>query len=230
MSESTSEEITFACSCGARLRARASLAGHKGRCKHCEQIIVIPDFCSAGRNGTATKGHPPTNGLAHTDAVIAIEEMCSICQCPIDIGEHRTLCSVCGLPFHEECWRENLGCSAYGCSNVNVLRSGPDIRINELPLATGHPPLLRRRVVVAAPSQHDDGMPWEYLFLAAAVLGSLLGMVTFGLPPVLVAIGMGIYLGTSQRRPNVAVAVISLVICGFGLIVGVIVSQSIWSG
>jgi hypothetical protein len=40
---------------------------------------------------------------------------CSICQSGIIAGEHIVFCPDCALPFHEECWKENGGCSQYGC-------------------------------------------------------------------------------------------------------------------
>jgi hypothetical protein len=40
---------------------------------------------------------------------------CSICQSQILFGEPERGCPDCGLPFHEECWKENGGCSQYGC-------------------------------------------------------------------------------------------------------------------
>jgi ssDNA-binding Zn-finger/Zn-ribbon topoisomerase 1 len=43
---------------------------------------------------------------------------CSICQTAIVTGEKVVQCPDCGLPFHDECWTENRGCSAYGCSSA----------------------------------------------------------------------------------------------------------------
>ncbi|MFC1582717.1 RING finger protein [Planctomycetota bacterium] len=43
---------------------------------------------------------------------------CSICLSVILSGEEVALCPHCGLPFHEECWEENRGCSAYGCEGA----------------------------------------------------------------------------------------------------------------
>lgn len=49
-------------------------------------------------------------------------DVCNICSYPIEQQlENKTVCSACGLPFHSECWNEIGGCSAYGCTNVNVL-------------------------------------------------------------------------------------------------------------
>jgi hypothetical protein len=40
---------------------------------------------------------------------------CTICQTGIVAGEQIVYCPSCNLPFHQECWSENRGCSAYGC-------------------------------------------------------------------------------------------------------------------
>lgn len=45
----------------------------------------------------------------------AAGRLCSICQTSIIAGEKICACPHCALPFHGECWRENRGCSAYGC-------------------------------------------------------------------------------------------------------------------
>ena len=43
---------------------------------------------------------------------------CSICQTVIISGEQVVACPFCALPFHHECWKENRGCSAYGCEGA----------------------------------------------------------------------------------------------------------------
>jgi hypothetical protein len=55
--------------------------------------------------------------IINADAKFA-GKLCSICQTKIIIGEDVVKCSACELPFHHECWQENKGCSAYGCTNA----------------------------------------------------------------------------------------------------------------
>lgn len=45
-------------------------------------------------------------------------KLCSICQTAIIAGERIVYCPTCSLPFHSECWKENKGCSAYGCASA----------------------------------------------------------------------------------------------------------------
>jgi Prokaryotic RING finger family 1 len=60
--------------------------------------------------------------MADAKTSIAGTEMagkeCSICQTAIVAGEKVVQCPDCALPFHEECWTENRGCSAYGCTSA----------------------------------------------------------------------------------------------------------------
>lgn len=57
-----------------------------------------------------------TNKIIATEAYAG--KLCSICQTKIIIGEEVTNCFSCQLPFHHECWQENKGCSAYGCTGA----------------------------------------------------------------------------------------------------------------
>ena len=43
---------------------------------------------------------------------------CAICQSTIVAGESILYCPDFGLPFHDECWKENHGCSQYGCDSA----------------------------------------------------------------------------------------------------------------
>ncbi len=54
-------------------------------------------------------------------------KVCTICQSPVIAGEHIVYCPDCGLPFHKACWRENRGCSAYGCQSApQTVKPGPE--------------------------------------------------------------------------------------------------------
>lgn len=48
-----------------------------------------------------------------------IGKTCSICLSIIISGEEVCQCPHCALPFHAECWKENKGCSAYGCQSAS---------------------------------------------------------------------------------------------------------------
>lgn len=44
--------------------------------------------------------------------------ICPYCRYPIKHGSRIRRCSRCGTYHHAECWRENGGCTTYGCSRA----------------------------------------------------------------------------------------------------------------
>lgn len=208
MSATKEESFTFSCECGKTLRARLSIVGRKAKCKTCGRIITIPKpretYAFGAQDGT---------GNGSKAGATTVDELCSICQTPIESDEPKIDCGRCSLPFHEECWRENLGCSAYGCPNVNALKRGPDILITNPPPL---PPL-------------EDGIPWEFVLLAASVFATILGTFMCGLPTIVVAVINGVYLAKTARQPNMAAVVTCFVVCGIGLLVDLVVSAQIYS-
>jgi hypothetical protein len=161
----------------------------------------------------------------------SVEEICSVCQCPIENGEPRTTCSQCGLPFHEECWQANLGCSAYGCANVNVLKKGPDIHIANVPVAAravGPPPLPLLSLDAPATPPGAGDIPWEYLWLAASAVAALLAAFTFGVPSFLLGMLNTAYLVKTWPRPGSRIGVLGIVISGLGFVLGVCVSWRLY--
>lgn len=206
--------IRFRCQCGAVLTARANLSGRKGKCKTCGNVQVIPR---------------PEESLPKEEApeeATGVLEMCSVCQTGIEDDDERTTCDACHLPFHEECWTENLGCSAYGCTNVNALKDGPDIRVGQLP---GAPP-ARPYVPRATPRSEDDDLPLDHLLLAASAIGTVVGFVTCGLPALLVS-GLAAWrIAVNQRNSEpVILPVLALVLSVMGLLTGLCLSAGFWS-
>jgi TM2 domain-containing membrane protein YozV len=48
------------------------------------------------------------------------DPVCPYCRMPFEEGEAATLppkifCTACGMPHHEDCYRENGGCTVFGC-------------------------------------------------------------------------------------------------------------------
>ncbi|HET6248275.1 MAG TPA: FHA domain-containing protein [Tepidisphaeraceae bacterium] len=50
------------------------------------------------------------------------DQVCGICHAPITVFDEVSACPSCGLGFHADCWKENHGCSAYGCSQVGAVQ------------------------------------------------------------------------------------------------------------
>lgn len=48
------------------------------------------------------------------------DPVCPYCRMPFEEGEAATMppkifCTACGMPHHEDCYRENGGCTVFGC-------------------------------------------------------------------------------------------------------------------
>jgi hypothetical protein len=43
-------------------------------------------------------------------------KMCPYCQTRLTGSEPVQICAQCRIPHHEECWRENGGCTSFGCT------------------------------------------------------------------------------------------------------------------
>jgi hypothetical protein len=54
-------------------------------------------------------------GAPHPATTPEIGKTCPYCRFPIKPGEQVVMCPACNLPHHADCWRENQGCTTYGC-------------------------------------------------------------------------------------------------------------------
>ena len=220
--------IVFFCPCGTRLRASKALAGRQGTCKHCGGRMSVPlasatdsDAVAVLQRSTSTEGSPE-QAMAE-----AVEETCSICQFPIAPFDSVTVCTACGLPFHRECWEENFGCAAFGCRNVDALKPGPDITVPSHMLGqTATPPPLPP-VAASSGGAAADAIPWEFALLAASAVSALLAMFTFGLPSLAVAALAGLYTARAQQ-PRYRLLAIVWTVCGLALILGLLLSKTLY--
>jgi pSer/pThr/pTyr-binding forkhead associated (FHA) protein len=216
----SSDGIFVDCACGAPLWAPWDFAGRVGQCRYCGQMISLPQSKSkpAGADlssETVFGGMPairedaptpakvsvarrppigapklsffdrPQSGAAVAPAArpaeVATQTLCGACQSQISVLEETMRCPECGVTFHAECWTENRGCSSYGCSQVGVL----DKTVRE--------PVFAREIPF--PAIEDVNEPrriaWEYLLLPGSLVAAAVGALTFGVPAVLVLIGIG---------------------------------------
>jgi hypothetical protein len=210
--------IRLMCECGAVLVARLSQAGRKGRCRRCGRILDIPspeDVVALEEVEGEGEGE-------------AIEEICSVCQTPLADDEPRTTCNSCGLPFHPECWAENQGCSAYGCANVNALRSGPDISLGDLSEA---PPMIApvpKPETEQTPTSLAEDIPWDYVLLGATSLGCLFSLMTCGLPSLIVIAASMLYSSQKPAEERI-VLIVCIVLSAIGALFGMGCTLLFWS-
>jgi hypothetical protein len=114
-----------------------------------------------------------------------------------------------------------------------VLRTGPDISIN--PMAAGYVPpgaAMNARGGWVPPGGHHAGetasFPWEFVLLGASALAALVSLATFGVPSMLLALGMILYGALGQRKLQTYAVVLGLIVGGLGSLIGLIASIFIW--
>lgn len=243
--------ISFRCVCGVTLRSKSERAGRTGRCYRCGQKVTVPRASGGVAEvvrpamiyvpptttertmtivPTAVRDTSSTPLNTEAEPIPALELVCSICQCGIEAGEEQTSCPNCRLPFHVDCWQENLGCSAYGCSQVNALRQGPDISLgdvpSQLPLQAGGRNSNRGADQSASPL-HSSELPWEYVSLGASGVVFLFSLMSHGIPSMIATlVGLacvGSRLKSDRDVPSAMAAAVALSVLGgiVGLVVGV---------
>jgi FHA domain len=156
---------------------------------------------------------------------------CGVCQSSIATFEESTTCPSCGLSFHAECWNENYGCSAYGCSQVNVLAPAQE------PAHGGAGPQADEMAAAetmdeAGPDGRSGQVPWEFVLLAASVFSALLGAITFGVPSLIVVAGSLAFVARNRRKGGGrnGVVLVSAGLGVLGLVGGVAVSYLFYFG
>lgn len=190
--------VVIDCVCGTRLWIPREMIGGRGQCPKCRRSVELID----------------------PDA--PIKSICSICQWEIGFDQVRHICPNCGLIFHEDCWQENRGCSAYGCSQVGVLDRRDDDATVDLPAPfhhdeeIGHPPMH---------GHSEKHFPWEFAILGGSILLGLLGLLLFGALSIISGVVSVIYLVRNHHSVNRLAIYSAIGVSIIGLLAGLMVSQ-----
>jgi pSer/pThr/pTyr-binding forkhead associated (FHA) protein len=219
------------CACGAPLWVPWDFAGKMGQCRYCAQTVIVqtklavvpaqPRCATPPAQRADSSAAPPAPAATPSTALV-----CGICQSPITAGESQHACPSCHIPFHADCWNENRGCSSYGCSQVSVL----DHSIGEN--GKGETTQQSEELIeeftgdAAFAEQTSTPPPWEFLILAGAVLGSVIGAWTFGLPALAAAIAAA--LGLRKPTKHRPILVLALAFAAIGAVAGIAISYFWW--
>ncbi len=230
--------ILFACPCGAPLWAPEYLVGQKGRCEQCGSRTAVPPLPrTAGATPPAVARPPQAPVIAPpptAPVVASATRVCSICQWKIDQGEAETTCPTCHLTFHADCWEQNKGCSAYGCASVNALASEEERAAHYAPPSTElDPSEIEAELAAAEQAVPDERFPMEFALLGGSVVCSLLGLLAFGLPAAVVALGSPVYWLTQRKRgenTKNGLLAAALAISLAGIVAGLWLSAFRWLG
>jgi hypothetical protein len=89
------------------------------------EIVVKPaiaDGAAARRSADVNVVTPIARGLGPNELPGSpLLRKCAFCQSAIGPNDDVAPCPFCGQPHHAECWRENGGCTVYGCRGQNLL-------------------------------------------------------------------------------------------------------------
>jgi predicted component of type VI protein secretion system len=135
--------------------------------------------------------HEAPTSTARTEPS-AHDTTCGACQSPIVKGEQTTCCPECGVSFHANCWFENRGCSSYGCKQVGILDPASRAASAASPQAATSP--ITQEQSSPEPARQ---VQWSYVLLPVSGLCGLGGMFTFGVPSLVLLIGL---IGYDLRR------------------------------
>ena len=144
---------------------------------------------------------------------------CAICQSSIYPDEPTHPCPSCALVFHAECWQENFGCASYGCAQVNALAPKIDIPA----AAAAAAPADGTTAADDAPPAREP-LPWDFVLLGASALALAASALSYGLPSLLAAAGVGWRMHRKRAYRN-PILVAAAAVCVVGLIGGVVVSR-----
>jgi|GEM_PF-5242112 len=145
--------------------------------------------------------------------------LCVVCKTPVDSSDNLFVCPACELPFHRECWDENLGCAAYGCKMVNHLKpTKPDITVSSVVKTCSHcgkdifsahtlcsqcrnVPYHDNQVHYADETDSGNEFPLDFLFLGLTFIFGVIGIFTSGIPSLLFIVFSYFY--TARKRIDI---------------------------
>ncbi len=240
MSESQTKSreagIRVRCECGAGLLIAARYIGQVKHCPKCQTTFTVPSAESQNAKPSPSQRVPQKSldapSLTHAadsaaESCLTNEATCAVCQCSLLPDDERTFCPSCGLPHHTDCWKENFGCSAYGCSQVNALKPGPDIQIGSGMLDA---PIQRPAPSpISASFTNETTALWEFAILVASVVCFLLGVVTYGVPSMIAWAAVVVFVVRRQGRVNWQILIPAGLISLLGIVIGVMSSRHLYA-
>jgi TM2 domain-containing membrane protein YozV len=81
------------------------------------------------------------------------EPVCPYCRMPFDeASPPKIFCTACGMPHHEDCYRENGGCTVFGCKCAPA--DDPKLQVSQSDLSAVSMPVQPYAPVQYAPPQY----------------------------------------------------------------------------
>jgi len=99
-------DFQFTCPhCQQQLSADPSMVGAEVACPTCAKHFIL-----------AEPAHAPPPPPPPMPALNEVGGTCPYCRAEITPTEQAQVCPACQTPHHADCWRENRGCTVFGCS------------------------------------------------------------------------------------------------------------------
>ena len=109
-------------------------------CPKCRQLLPEDsEFCQY----CGSRLHPasaPENNVVPSSVPELAGKTCPFCKAPFMEGEAVVFCSHCEMPHHLECWKENGGCTTFGCTgNIGKIIGAEQKNAQSAPVAIKQP-------------------------------------------------------------------------------------------
>jgi TM2 domain-containing membrane protein YozV len=89
------------------------------------------------------------------------DPVCPYCRMPFDeASPPRIFCTACGMPHHEDCYRENGGCTVFGCKCAPA--DDPKLQVSQSDLSAVSMPVQAYVPVVQQPAPVQQYQPSRY--------------------------------------------------------------------
>lgn len=110
------------------------------KCPQCGQLLPYDsEFCQYCGIKLAGLSVPAGNATPSNAPELA-GKTCPFCKAPFMEGEAVVFCSHCEMPHHLDCWKENGGCTTFGCTgNIGKIIGAEQKNAQSAPVATRKP-------------------------------------------------------------------------------------------
>lgn len=89
------------------------------------------------------------------------EPVCPYCRMPFDeASPPRIFCTSCGMPHHEDCYRENGGCTVFGCKCAPT--DDPKLQVSQSDLSAVSMPVQQYVPAMQQPVSVPRSQPSRY--------------------------------------------------------------------